>query len=132
MEEDKEIPLIVGRPFLATARALIDVYEGTLTLRVDKEQVTFNVFKAMKHLSSTNSCFQIDVIDRDVKGTYEEYLLAEPLEACIVRSETTIAENIVVVEMAQNLVALPSMAYKRNWLLASSSWTDHPLSGSRL
>ena len=34
MEEDQEIPLILGRPFLATGRTLIDVQCGELTLRV--------------------------------------------------------------------------------------------------
>ncbi|XP_022857584.1 uncharacterized protein LOC111378582 [Olea europaea var. sylvestris] len=37
MEEDQEIPLILGRPFLATGRALIDVQGGHLTLRVNQE-----------------------------------------------------------------------------------------------
>ncbi|XP_022871918.1 uncharacterized protein LOC111391016 [Olea europaea var. sylvestris] len=32
MEEDEKVPLILGRPFLATGRALIDVQEGKLTL----------------------------------------------------------------------------------------------------
>ncbi|XP_073120556.1 uncharacterized protein [Henckelia pumila] len=34
MDKDEETPLIFGRPFLATARALIDVHKGELTLRV--------------------------------------------------------------------------------------------------
>ena len=34
MEEDKEIPIILGRPFLATGRAMIDVQRGELKLRV--------------------------------------------------------------------------------------------------
>ena len=34
MEEDKEIPIILGRPFLATSRAMIDVQQGELKLRV--------------------------------------------------------------------------------------------------
>ncbi|KAF7844833.1 DNA-directed DNA polymerase [Senna tora] len=41
--------LSLGRPFLATGRTLIDVQKGELTMRVQNEQVTFNVFKAMKH-----------------------------------------------------------------------------------
>ncbi|KAK7314094.1 hypothetical protein VNO77_39304 [Canavalia gladiata] len=49
MEEDAEIPLILGRPFIATGRALIDVQQGQLMLRVQDEKVTFNVFEAMKH-----------------------------------------------------------------------------------
>ncbi|GKE28690.1 DNA-directed DNA polymerase [Tanacetum coccineum] len=35
MDEDELVPIILGRPFLATARAVIDVHEGKLSLRVD-------------------------------------------------------------------------------------------------
>ncbi|MCI60450.1 hypothetical protein A2U01_0081706, partial [Trifolium medium] len=49
MEEDKNWePLLLGRPFLATGRALIDVELGELMLRTDGEQILFNVFEAMK------------------------------------------------------------------------------------
>ncbi|GJY65802.1 DNA-directed DNA polymerase [Tanacetum coccineum] len=48
MEEDKLLPIILGRPFLATARAVIDVHEGRLSLRVGDETVTFNIRKSMK------------------------------------------------------------------------------------
>ena len=40
MEEDKDIPIILGRPFLATGGAIIDVRGGKLTLQVDDETVT--------------------------------------------------------------------------------------------
>ncbi|XP_017970434.1 PREDICTED: uncharacterized protein LOC108660685 [Theobroma cacao] len=46
MEEDKEVPIILGRPFLCVARALIDVEKGELTLRVQDQEVTFNIFRA--------------------------------------------------------------------------------------
>ena len=45
MEEDRNISIILGRPFLATMKALIDVLKGELRLRVQGEEVTFNVFK---------------------------------------------------------------------------------------
>ncbi|XP_073290215.1 uncharacterized protein [Primulina huaijiensis] len=48
MEEDRDTPLTFGRPFLATGRALIDVYKGELTLRVGGEEVIFNIYHAMK------------------------------------------------------------------------------------
>ncbi|XP_061351899.1 uncharacterized protein LOC133296867 [Gastrolobium bilobum] len=44
IEEDATIPMIFGRPFLATSGALIDVLKGELILRVDGEQVTFKFF----------------------------------------------------------------------------------------
>ena len=37
IEEDKQVPLLLGRPFLATGAALIDVKKGELTLRVGDE-----------------------------------------------------------------------------------------------
>ncbi|KAL0303409.1 UNVERIFIED_CONTAM: hypothetical protein Sradi_6209000 [Sesamum radiatum] len=49
-EEDVNMPLILGRPFLATSRALIDMQKGQLTLRVNDEHVVFNVFKPIKYL----------------------------------------------------------------------------------
>ncbi|XP_022897557.1 uncharacterized protein LOC111411238 [Olea europaea var. sylvestris] len=48
MEEDEKVPMILGRPFLATGRALIDVQEGKLTLQVNEEQVTFNIDQEKK------------------------------------------------------------------------------------
>ena len=49
MEEDKDIPIILGRPFLATGGAIIDVKHGKLTLQVDDEKVTFNVYESMTY-----------------------------------------------------------------------------------
>ncbi|KAL3538059.1 hypothetical protein ACH5RR_001425 [Cinchona calisaya] len=42
--EDNKIPLILGRPFLSTAHALIDVNKGKLILRVDNDSVEIDVF----------------------------------------------------------------------------------------
>ncbi|XP_057985471.1 uncharacterized protein LOC131170459, partial [Hevea brasiliensis] len=39
MEEDVKIPIILGRPFLATAGAIIDVKNGRLSLKVGEEEV---------------------------------------------------------------------------------------------
>ncbi|MCI71663.1 hypothetical protein A2U01_0092926, partial [Trifolium medium] len=49
MEEDREVePLLLGRPFLAMGRALIDVEMGELMLHTHGEQIMFKVFEAMK------------------------------------------------------------------------------------
>ncbi|GKA13451.1 reverse transcriptase domain-containing protein [Tanacetum coccineum] len=61
---DPRVPLILGRPFLRTARALIDVYGEELTLRVDDEAVTFKVGQTSRY--SYNDAVlinRIDVID---------------------------------------------------------------------
>ena len=49
MEEDNTVPIILGRPFLAMGKAQINVQEGEIKLRVQGNEVTFNVFQATKH-----------------------------------------------------------------------------------
>ena len=49
MEEDTQGPLLLGRPFLATRAALIDVQKGELTLRVGDEAVHFNINRILEH-----------------------------------------------------------------------------------
>ncbi|XP_070047095.1 uncharacterized protein [Nicotiana tomentosiformis] len=50
MEENKEVPLILGRPFLATGREILDIHERKLMLRVGEETMTFkmNIKKGMQ------------------------------------------------------------------------------------
>ncbi|XP_057734298.1 uncharacterized protein LOC130949656 [Arachis stenosperma] len=54
MEESHTHPIILGRPFLATARALINVERGELILRIHDEQLTFNVFKHLQETDQEN------------------------------------------------------------------------------
>ena len=49
MEEDDSVTIILGRPFLATGKAQINVQEGELKLRVQGDEITFHVFQPMKH-----------------------------------------------------------------------------------
>ncbi|GJW13437.1 reverse transcriptase domain-containing protein [Tanacetum coccineum] len=64
-DADPRVPLILGRSFLKTGRAFIDVYEGELTLRVRKEAVTFNLDQTSRYSSNydDNSVNRIDIIE---------------------------------------------------------------------
>ncbi|GJY50584.1 reverse transcriptase domain-containing protein [Tanacetum coccineum] len=46
---DPRVPIILGRPFLRTAKALIDLYEEKLTLRVGKEELVYYADKSEKN-----------------------------------------------------------------------------------
>ncbi|XP_070023367.1 uncharacterized protein [Nicotiana sylvestris] len=54
---DYEVPIILGRPFLATGKALVDVEAGELTFRVGDKKVVFHVCKSMRQPNSTKVCF---------------------------------------------------------------------------
>ncbi|GJR96149.1 reverse transcriptase domain-containing protein [Tanacetum coccineum] len=64
-EPDPRVPLILGRSFLKTSRALIDVYEGEITLRVGKEAITFNLDQTLRYTANYNhmTANRIDVIE---------------------------------------------------------------------
>ncbi|GJX93123.1 reverse transcriptase domain-containing protein [Tanacetum coccineum] len=70
-DADPRVPLILGRCFLKTGRALIDVYEGELTLRVGNKAITFNLDQTLRYSANYNdmTANRIDVIDM----TCEEY-----------------------------------------------------------
>nr|GEX49453.1 hypothetical protein [Tanacetum cinerariifolium] len=85
MDEDDLVSIILGRPFLATVRAVIDVNEGKLSLRVGSETVTFNIGKSMKSKHSRDDYLYcadhtaklvqeqwVNTVNHDVKWTEEE------------------------------------------------------------
>ena len=47
IEEDKQVPLLLGRPFLATRATLIDVKKGEITLKVGDEAMHFNLNQSL-------------------------------------------------------------------------------------
>ncbi|KAJ9539354.1 hypothetical protein OSB04_032087 [Centaurea solstitialis] len=62
-EADNDVPLLLGRPFLATGRTLIDVQKGELTMRVHDQEVTFNVFNSLRYPDDKEDCSILTVIE---------------------------------------------------------------------
>ncbi|GKF85595.1 reverse transcriptase domain-containing protein, partial [Tanacetum coccineum] len=76
IDADPRVPLILRRSFLKTRRALIDVYEGELTLHVGKEAVTFNLDQTSRYSSNyvDNSVNRIEVIEMACEEYSQEVL----------------------------------------------------------
>ena len=86
MEEDLDIPLILTIP---SHENILNVQERKLILGVQDEQVTFNVFEAMKYPSEVDLlCFQIDTIDKQMAEIFKGEYPKLPLEACTTHSES--------------------------------------------
>ncbi|CAN6566323.1 unnamed protein product [Malus baccata var. baccata] len=78
------LPILLGRPFMKTARTKIDVYSGTLSMEFDGEVVNFNLSDSIKYPSEDHSCFSIDIIDSLAQG-YLDDLNDDALEKVITR-----------------------------------------------
>ncbi|GJZ73826.1 reverse transcriptase domain-containing protein [Tanacetum coccineum] len=75
MEEENKVPLILGRPFLHTAHAVIRVKQKQLNLGVGSERTIFSINSAMKHsYSNDDTCFSIDVIDEILEEDFDDLL----------------------------------------------------------
>ncbi|KAL0406655.1 UNVERIFIED_CONTAM: hypothetical protein Slati_3979400 [Sesamum latifolium] len=53
--------ILMGRPFLKTARTKIDVHSGTLTMEFDGEIIRFNIFDSMRYPSDIPTALFVDV-----------------------------------------------------------------------
>nr|GEY30308.1 reverse transcriptase domain-containing protein [Tanacetum cinerariifolium] len=87
----------VGRPFLSTAHALIDVYEGEITLRHDDQSLTLKCgdtpLISYNNLESLN---KVDLIDATCEEYSQEvdFLLLEEEDAFIAINDESISSNI--------------------------------------
>ncbi|XP_050919721.1 uncharacterized protein LOC127137293 [Lathyrus oleraceus] len=64
MTEDEETPLILGRPFLETGRCLINIEEGTMTLKVYDEELKIDIRNTMKYKDDICTSHTIEALDQ--------------------------------------------------------------------
>ena len=60
MPKDSHTPIILGRPFMATASMIIDVKEGKLSLKVGEQKVVFDLKESMKFPPEKPSCHSLE------------------------------------------------------------------------
>nr|GEX65950.1 hypothetical protein [Tanacetum cinerariifolium] len=76
MPEDSRVPIILGRPFLATARGMIDVFNKKITLRVGDDEVIFNVDQSIKRTPiEDDECYGIDDLNDTINAEAKELLV---------------------------------------------------------
>ncbi|KAM1515450.1 hypothetical protein ACFX10_014554 [Malus domestica] len=107
------LPILLGRPFMKTARTKIDVFKGTLTMEFDGEVIDFNLSESIKFPKDDHSCFSIDILDD----------LAQDFLDCLERDvlETTIAQGIG----HKNGVAVPRSEDEAEIVAALESLPQH-------
>ncbi|KAM5578092.1 hypothetical protein ABKV19_008424, partial [Rosa sericea] len=98
MEESPKsgTPLLLGRPFMRTARTKIDVYSGSLTMEFDGEIVGFNIFEAMRYpLVDFSSCFSIDILD-ELAQKFMELMNEDTLVSTIAHGVGIVKDDTII------------------------------------
>ncbi|XP_075076844.1 uncharacterized protein LOC142163457 [Nicotiana tabacum] len=114
---DEEIPIILGRPILATGRALIDCETGELKMRLNDEEITFNVQKSVRRPSEFVNCSLIDAVDVIVESDDEMLTIEDPLAACLMNLDEVNGEDL-----AEWVLALED--YVSKWVEAAALPTN--------
>ncbi|XP_075080483.1 uncharacterized protein LOC142165984 [Nicotiana tabacum] len=97
---DEEIPFILGRQFLATGRALIDCETGELKMRLNDEEVIFNVQQSMRRPSEYANCSLVEAVDVILQENDMTLTVKDPLEACLTNLEEMDGEGLAEWVMA--------------------------------
>ncbi|KAL1555060.1 hypothetical protein AAHA92_15544 [Salvia divinorum] len=90
MSEDssaKSSGVLLGRPFLRTAKTLIDVCEETICLDYHGEKYTFSINEAMKKPMDVENLHSVDVIAPLVQEHLEEEFLKEKFKGATRHNE---------------------------------------------
>ncbi|CAJ2658862.1 unnamed protein product [Trifolium pratense] len=86
IEEDDDVPLILGRPFMKTARMMIDIDDGVMKVRVQDEEVSFNLWEAIKHPNEKDICFKLDATDEAILDVRKQAHQPSSLEQALTES----------------------------------------------
>ncbi|XP_070015699.1 uncharacterized protein [Nicotiana sylvestris] len=108
-EPDREVPFILGRPFLATGRDIIDVCEGRMTMRVSDQVEVFNVYRALKLPVHYEELSMISVVESDATSLVPYMSPADPVEQVLIgdvenSEDEMIGEIEQVMDMSCNYV----------------------------
>nr|GEV52752.1 reverse transcriptase domain-containing protein [Tanacetum cinerariifolium] len=122
-EADPRVPLILGRSFLRTGRALIDVYGEEITLRVNDEAVTFNLNQTTRYSSTYDdlSVNRIDIIDVS-REEYAQEILEIDHADCDPEGDICLIEKLLNNDPFQ----LPSMNLKQGKVAKEKSSSEEP------
>ncbi|XP_076939529.1 uncharacterized protein LOC143608361 [Bidens hawaiensis] len=121
MDADEKVPIILGRPFLRTAKALIDMYDEKITLRVGDENVTYDVARSMRYPGDQDDfsgpCHSVYFINSFVSGMDRCFVYiygtdivgSNGLVDCDGLGEDESCENDEVCDESNEILWLPKM-----------------------
>ncbi|CAL2256834.1 unnamed protein product [Prunus armeniaca] len=103
---DRELPILLGRPFMAMVKKIIDVENGKLTMRVLGETVKFKVFDSMSYPPNSLDCCTVDALYAVVFSNFVPNQAKTTLEVALTLLEDDLCNHEGAREVTAALEAL--------------------------
>ena len=84
VNKGNRFPVILGRPFLATANAIIHCSGGLMTLSFGNMTVNLNIFNVIKEIGDDEDVCEVNMIDSIVQNYVDHVSYDDPLKSCLV------------------------------------------------
>ena len=84
VNQGTRFPLILGKPFLATANAIIHYRGGLMTLSFGNMTVNLNIFNVIKEIRDDEDVFEANMIEFVVQNYVDHVSYDDPLKSCLV------------------------------------------------
>ena len=84
VNQGTQFPVILGRPFLATANAIIHYRGGLMTLSFGNITVNLNIFNVIKGMGDEDEVYEVNMVDYVVQKYLDNVLHDDPLMSCLV------------------------------------------------
>jgi len=112
----KQVPVILGRPFLNTANALINCRSGQIEVSFGNKKMHLTVFKTMEEPSKEDDddCFMIDIMDDIVENAKVHVITEDPLERFLIlenSNDYSLDRNIDVIDEIFHASVIEGQSY---------------------
>uniref|UniRef100_A0A2N9FSQ6 RNA-directed DNA polymerase n=1 Tax=Fagus sylvatica TaxID=28930 RepID=A0A2N9FSQ6_FAGSY len=123
LHPDNGIPIILGRPFLATANALINCRNGRMKITFGSMTAELNIFNVMRQQLEDDECHYVNLIDTVVQEEFNRNCFSDPLETLLTNSvnsydiehDAKLTEICSLLDSSQVLEEKQVMAVNEPW-----------------
>ena len=110
-----QFPVILGRPFLATANAIIHCRGGLMTLSFGNMTVNLNIFKVIKEIGDEEDVCEINMIDSIVQNYVDNVSYDDPLMSCLVSPSCVEEVTTAELEFLHSIIELSEVLEANGW-----------------
>ena len=114
-ESREEKSLILGRPFMRTANAVVSLKDGTITMQVENQVIEFKVFEARKHPLKDKSLLSLHVVDNvvdEIEDTLRLTLIDNvDSHMCTIDAFASVIDNAFLLDSKKETPNIRSMMY---------------------